>query len=91
MIHTAAIDNGEASDEGRRTELLEGLLVAEAEELANGRQHLTIVHMQPRDVIDAELRGEIDRLTATAEWRRIRFSQDHVTVTIAGAHASRCH
>ena len=88
-----AIDNGHAPDEGRRAELSDELLVAEAEELAHGRHHLTIVHTEPHDMIDAEqldqLCDEIDRLTAPAEWRRIRSSLDYLTVTIAGPHAAR--
>ncbi len=88
-----AIDNGHAPDQGRRAELLDGLLIAEAEELAHGRRHLTIVHAQPHDIIEAEqldeLCDEIDLLVAPAEWQRIRSALDYLTVTIAAPHASR--
>jgi hypothetical protein len=71
----------------RRAELLEGLLVAEAEEIAAGRRHLTIVHGEPADMAEAEeLNDFYDRVEAIvdeAEWGRLAGGPDSLTVTLA--------
>lgn len=73
----------------RRDELLEGLLLAEAEELAVGRRHLTIIHGEPTDIAEAEaLNGFYDtvgEIVATAEWSRLTGGTSHLTVTVAGS------
>lgn len=73
----------------RRAELLDDLVAAEAEELAMGRQHLTIVHGEPTDIAMAEaLSGfyaEIESIARTAGWSRLAGGTDYLTVTIAGA------
>lgn len=72
----------------RRAELLDGLLVAEAEELAAGRRHLTIVHGEPADAAEAEelndFYDEIEHVLVEAEWGRLAGGPDYLTVTIAG-------
>lgn len=72
----------------RRTELFEGLLIAEAEELAIGRAHLTIVHGEPTDIADAEDLNDfydcVDEIADEAEWSRLTGGRDYLTVTLAG-------
>lgn len=73
----------------RRAELLDELLVAEAEELAAGRRHLTIVHGEPADMAEAEELNDfydaVERIADEAEWSRVSGGPHYVTVTIAGA------
>jgi hypothetical protein len=73
----------------RRAELLEELLVAEAEELAAGRRHLTIVHREPTDIAEAEQLNDfydtVEELVDEAEWSRLSGGPDYLTVTVAGA------
>jgi hypothetical protein len=73
----------------RRTELLEDLLVAEAEELVAGRRHLTIVHGEPTDIAEAEQLNDfydtVEQIIAEAEWSRLVGGHDYLTVTLAGA------
>lgn len=72
----------------RRNELLEGLLTAEAEELAIGRAHLTIVHGEPTDIAEAEELNDfydsVEQLVEKAEWSRLAGGSDYLTVTLAG-------
>lgn len=74
----------------RRAELLDGLLVAEAEEIAAGRRHLTIVHGEPTDPAEAEdlndFYDEVEEIVDEAEWGRLAGGVDFLTVTIAGAY-----
>lgn len=73
----------------RRTELLDGLLVAEAEELAAGRRHLTIVHGGPTDIAEAEDLNDfydaVEEIVDGADWSRLSGGADYLTVTVAGS------
>lgn len=73
----------------RRAELLDELLLAEAEELAAGRRHLTIVHGEPADMAEAEELNDfydtVEQLVDEAEWSRLSGGPDYLTVTVAGA------
>lgn len=73
----------------RRAELLDEFLVAEAEELAAGRRHLTIVHSEPTDVAEAEELNDfydtVEELVDEAEWSRLSGGRNFLTVTVAGA------
>lgn len=80
----------EVADAPCRRRLLEqDLLVAEAEEVALGRRHLTIVHGEPLDPDEAaDLDAFYDavfEVVEAAEWCRVRGTLDWVTVTVAGA------
>jgi hypothetical protein len=79
------------TDALRRAELIESLIVVEAEELALGRRHLTVVHGRPGRLVDSEILDElydtIFEIAGAAEWSRVRGTEDHVTVTLAGPHA----
>ena len=75
----------------RRIELEESLLVCEAEEIAVGRRHLTIVHGTPCDLDESR---QLDRfydvvsgITSRAEWARVRGGDEYVTITIGGPSA----
>jgi hypothetical protein len=67
------------------------LAVLEAEELAHGRRHLTIVHGDPTQVAASrnlsEFYKELRRLAAGCEWVRVRGNAEYVTVTVGGAGA----
>ena len=82
-----------AADDPRRRELLAELVVCEAEELARGRRHLTIVHGDPDNVADSRhltaFYEALGALASAAEWARVRGSVDYVTVTVAGPDAER--
>jgi hypothetical protein len=72
----------------RRTELLDDLVAAEAEELAEGRRHLTIVHGEPTDIVAAEALDDfydaVAAIARTAEWSRLSGGTDYLTITLAG-------
>jgi hypothetical protein len=75
----------------RRDELVLGLLVAEAEEVAHGCRHLTIVHGDPMDVDGALLLAAFYEtlrcLAGEHEWVRVRGDATFVTVTTRGVRA----
>lgn len=79
------------TDAFRRADLIESLIIVEAEELALGRRHLTIVHGQPRTLVDSgtldEFYDAVFEIAGTAEWSRVRGTADYVTVAVAGPHA----
>lgn len=79
------------TDDLRRRDLIESLIVAEAEELALGRRHLTIVHGAPETLLESEaLDAFYDRLFElidSAEWSRVRGNDEFVTVTLGGPDA----
>lgn len=83
----------DGTDDTRRRELAESLLICEAEELMLGRRHVTVVHGDPDDLADSihltEFYDTVACLASTAEWSRARGSCDYVTVTFAGADADR--
>ena len=82
-----------ATDKARRRELLESLVISEAEELMLGRRHVTIVHGDPDDLADSvyltEFYDTIAGLASAADWTRVRGTSDYVTVTFAGSNAER--
>jgi hypothetical protein len=78
------------SPHGRR-QLIDDLIAWEAEELAHGYRHLTVVHGDPRD-LDASRHLSVffDRLGALAAgagWVRARGTADYVTITVHGPQA----
>ncbi len=81
------------TDELRRRDLIESLIIAEAEELALGRRHLTIVHGAPATVADnGTLDAFYDRVFAVAdlaEWSRVRGTEGFVTVALGGSDAEQ--
>lgn len=82
-----------ATDETRRRELLESLVICEAEELVLGRRHVTIVHGDPDDLADSvyltEFYDTIAGLASAADWTRVRGTADYVTITFAGPNAEQ--
>ena len=79
------------TDHLRRRDLIESLLVAEAEELMLGRRHLTIVHGAPTSIVDSEVLDvfydSVFAHVANSDWSRVRGTEDFVTVTVGGADA----
>ncbi len=79
------------TDDLRRRDLIESLLIAEAEELMLGRRHLTIVHGSPASIVDSEILDAFyDALfaqVASSDWSRVRGTDDFVTVSVAGPGA----
>lgn len=77
--------------ERERSRLREELLMWEAEELAHGRRHLTVVHGAPDDRdADRQLSrfyATLARLAAACAWARVRGTAEFVTVTVAGPDA----
>jgi len=77
----------------RRLELVESLLICEAEELVLGRRHVTIVHGDPDALADSlhltEFYDTVACLASAAEWSRARGTCDFITVTFAGPDAER--
>jgi hypothetical protein len=75
----------------RRRALLDEMVVWEAEEIAHGRRHLTIVHGRPENVVEScrldMLYDGLRELTRGAEWARVRGTSDYVTVTVSGSDA----
>lgn len=76
-------------DPDRRARLLDGLLVAEAEELAHGRRHLTLIHGLPDDaeageVLDDFYDAVLD-IADAAEWSRVQRMPEWLTIAVAGA------
>lgn len=82
-----------ATDDTRRRELAESLLICEAEELVLGRRHVTIVHGDPDLLADSrhvtEFYDTVEGLASAAEWARVRGAIDYVTVTFGGPDAER--
>jgi hypothetical protein len=81
------------TDDARRRELVESLVICEAEELAFGRRHLTVVHGDPDRLADSHdltaFYETIARLVAAADWSRVRGASGFVTVTVAGRAVER--
>lgn len=80
-------------DPYQRDHYLEVLLIEEAQEIAWGRRHLTIVHGEVLDDVEAELLDEVfalwEEVAHLAEWSRIGGVPDHhLTLTVAGTEAS---
>lgn len=75
----------------RRRVLAEELLVAEAEEAAAGRRHVTVVHGDP-DTLATSLHltafyEGLAAVASTASWSRVRGTDRYVTVTVGGEGA----
>ena len=81
------------TDDARRRELAESLVICEAEELVLGRRHVTIVHGDPDLLADSrqltEFYDTVEGLASAAEWARVRGAIDYVTVTFGGPDAER--
>ena len=79
------------TDDLRRQDLIESLIVVEAEELALGRRHLTVFHGAPGTLVDSEtldaFYDEVFAVAEAAEWSRVRGTEGFVTVTLGGAGA----
>lgn len=75
----------------RRRELIADLLVWEAEELAHGFRHLTIVHGDLDDLDGSchlsEFYETIRVLAEEPGWVRVRGSAEYVTITVGGVDA----
>lgn len=82
-----------STDDLRRRDLVESLIVAEAEELALGRRHLTIVHGAPATVADGDVLdafyNEVFAIAELADWARVRGTEEFVTVTVGGSSADQ--
>ena len=78
-------------DPHRRNELEASLVVCEAEEIAVGRRHLTIVHGVPGDLEESRqldlFYDVVSEISSGAQWARVRGGDDYVSVTIGGAEA----
>ncbi|MGD9705492.1 MAG: hypothetical protein AB7J47_24115 [Acidimicrobiia bacterium] len=76
-----------------RRALVEDLVVCEAEEVAHGHRHLTIVHGCPDNLPDSrDLDAFYDTLRVLAAepgWVRVRGTSDYVTVTARGGDADQ--
>jgi len=88
--HDAGLREG--WDAYQREHYLEVLLIEEAQEIAWGRRHLTVVHGAGVDDVEAELLDELfaawEYLAEQAEWGRIGGVLDrHLTLTVSGAGA----
>ena len=81
------------TDDLRRRDLIDSLIIAEAEELALGRRHLTIVHGAPATVADSAgldaFYDEVFAIAEVADWARVRGTEDFVTVTVGGPNADQ--
>lgn len=81
------------TDDARRRELAESLMICEAEELVLGRRHVTIVHGDPDMLANSrhltEFYDAVAGLTSAAEWARVRGAVDYVTITFGGPDAER--
>lgn len=89
-----AFDAGEREnwDPSQRQHYFDVLLADEAEEIAWGRRHVTVVHGEPRDEVEAEVLDDLfaawEELAGTATWSRIGGVPDHhLTITLAGTDA----
>lgn len=82
-----------ATDDRRRRELVESLVICEAEELVLGRRHVTVVHGDPDVLADSvhltEFYDTIAGLASAADWTRVRGTNHYVTVTFAGSNAEQ--
>lgn len=86
----AALDDPR-TDADRCRQVVEELVVWEAEETAHGFRHVTIVHGDPVDVVSSRrlsaFYDTLHTLTAGAVWVRVRGTAEYLTVTVRGADA----
>ena len=76
-------------DARQRAHYLYVLLVEEAQEVAWGRRHLTVVHGEVTDDVEAELLDELfaawENVSDHSDWARIGGVPDHhLTLSVAG-------
>lgn len=75
----------------RRRQLRDDLLVWEAQELAHGYRHLTVVHGPANTLTESRdldgFYGTIRDLTAVSGGARVRGTVDYVTITLRGVDA----
>ena len=75
----------------RRRQLHDDLLVWEAQELAHGYRHLTVVHGPANALNESrDLDGFYDTirdLEAESSWSRVRGTRDYVTIAVRGDDA----
>jgi hypothetical protein len=80
--------------EARRADLRADLALAEAEEVARGGRHLSVVHGDPSTVEEAQHVAEfydvVREMASRVEWSRLRGAEDHVIVAVAGDSADEC-
>lgn len=82
------------TDPLRRLQLAHDMLLSEAEEIANGHHHLTIVHGDPTDVAASrQLSGFYDTVRRLARdiggWVRVRGDVNYLTITLRGPGAEQ--
>ena len=79
------------TDPVRARQLWQEVLVCEAEEIAHGYRHLTIVHGDPIELAASRhlsaFYETLQRLASGCDWVRVRGDADYVTVTVRGPHA----
>lgn len=73
----------------QRDHYLEVLLIEEAQEIAWGRRHITVLHGPIVDDVEAELLDELfamwEEIAEVVDWARIGgVPDDHMTITVAG-------
>jgi len=90
LSEISAFDAGEREnwDPCQRQHYFDVLLADEAEEIAWGRRHLTVVHGRLTDDIEADLLDDLfaawEEVAVSASWARIGGVPDqHLTLTIA--------
>jgi len=76
-------------DDLQRHHYLEVLLIEEAQEIAWGRRHITVIHGEPVDDIEAELLDELfaawEVIGESGVWSRIGGVPDqHLTLALGG-------
>lgn len=80
-----------ATDPIRRLALYDELLVCEAEEVAHGHRHVTVLHGDPTDLPASrhlsEFYDTLRNLAGHCLWVRVRGDADYVTVTVRGSDA----
>ncbi|MGE0136883.1 MAG: hypothetical protein AB7L17_10640 [Ilumatobacteraceae bacterium] len=82
-----------ATSPRRHRELIEELVVCEAEEVAHGHRHLTVVHGCPDNLPDSRhldaFYDTVRVLATRTGWVRVRGTTDYVTITVRGDDADR--
>lgn len=80
--------------EARRAELRVELALAEAEEVARGGRHLSVVHDEPSTIEEAQHVAEfydvVREMASRVEWSRLRGADRHIIVAVAGDAADEC-
>jgi hypothetical protein len=80
--------------EARRAELRAELALAEAEEVARGGRHLSVVHGELSTVADAEhvaaFYDVVREMASRVEWSRLRGIEGHIIIAVAGDSADEC-